>query len=105
MGAVRDMTHFNVETFVMLVIYIQGITELDLSTFVFGGVNITGFSIVDNETAENVKLLDDARGYELHPVGDSVCLLFLKSYKYKFQSLKIKALHLGSTSPDSYYFL
>ncbi|XP_060589506.1 glutamate receptor 4-like [Ruditapes philippinarum] len=49
-----------------------GITELDLSTFVFGGVNITGFSIVDNETAENVKLLDDARGYELHPVGDSV---------------------------------
>lgn len=71
MGAVTDMTHFNVQTFFMMPIF-QGITELDLSTFVFGGVNITGFSIVDNTSNPNAKLLDEAKSYEMHPVGDTV---------------------------------
>lgn len=51
--------YFNVSFF-------QGVNELDLTTFVYGGVNITGFSVVDNASAENVELLNDAKAYQIH---------------------------------------
>ncbi|KAH3842698.1 hypothetical protein DPMN_116202, partial [Dreissena polymorpha] len=46
-----------------------GINELDLGTFVYGGVNITGFSIVDNVSTENAELINKARNFPIHDVG------------------------------------
>ncbi|WAQ98648.1 GLRK-like protein [Mya arenaria] len=46
-----------------------GIDELDLGTFVYGGVNITGFSIVDKFSTENAELISKAQEFTLHPVG------------------------------------
>ncbi|XP_053400378.1 glutamate receptor 2-like isoform X2 [Mercenaria mercenaria] len=47
-----------------------GINELDLSTFVYGGVNITGFSIVDNVSQENHNILTQADQFDVHTVGE-----------------------------------
>ena len=47
----------------------QGIDELDLTTFVYGGVNITGFSVVDTESHDNRNLLEKAKKYEISKLG------------------------------------
>lgn len=49
--------------------HLQGIDELDLTTFVYGGVNITGFSVIDNASFENANLLEKAQKYAIHPLG------------------------------------
>ena len=42
-------THINYSTF-------QGIDDLDLSAFEYGGVNITGFSIVNQQSTQKQKM-------------------------------------------------